>query len=353
MERFEWPTEILGRFLHFLALDGAQSSFQQLAHLTTNNHDLKRLSSHIPQPLVLTVAISGREIFLLPFLESTVTNVEIHWGDGVVDTLKNQRVESATHSYAADGDYTVRVFRAPGCDAATRALDHLGFSVYKGGNVKSWYKPLTSLKSLGNLGIRSLSHLFYQAFDFNLDLSKLRTSDIEDMSAMFFHATRFNSDIGDWDVSKVQNMEDMFRRTSAFNQDIGRWDVSRVSNMNGMFFLATGFNQPICGWDTSNVTDMANMFGRATAFNQPIGEWDVSNVANMGSMFAGAETFNQPLDKWDVRKVARRNYMFAGAWAFNQNLDTWELPPISEPSSDLDIFKDTPALLVRPSWLKK
>ena len=42
--------------------------------------------------------------------------------------------------------------------------------------------------------------------------------------------------IGDWDVSAVTSMDSMFFDASDFNQDLSKWDVSAVTEMNVMFF---------------------------------------------------------------------------------------------------------------------
>ena len=46
------------------------------------------------------------------------------------------------------------------------------------------------------------------------------------MNNMFFNATNFNQDISSWDVSNVNTMSHMFVNASSFNQNIGSWDVS-------------------------------------------------------------------------------------------------------------------------------
>ena len=116
------------------------------------------------------------------------------------------------------------------------------------------------------------------------------TTFVTDMSRMFYNATEFNQDISSWDVSNVRNMGGMFanssvydqsvgilRNSSSFNQDIGSWDVSNVTNMGSMFLGAISFNKDISGWDVSNVTNMESMFLNAISFDQDISDWDVSN----------------------------------------------------------------------------
>ena len=79
------------------------------------------------------------------------------------------------------------------------------------------------------------------------------TSEVTDMSRMFWDAHNFNQDISKWDVSSVTNMEDMFMCAKSFNQDISGWDVSKVTDMNEMFYdemfyKADNFNLENAPW---------------------------------------------------------------------------------------------------------
>ena len=67
------------------------------------------------------------------------------------------------------------------------------------------------------------------------------------MSRMFYDAFEFNQDLSKWDVSAVTNMAEMFSLARAFNQDLSKWDVSAVTNMNQMFSTAKNFRQTLCG----------------------------------------------------------------------------------------------------------
>ena len=117
--------------------------------------------------------------------------------------------------------------------------------------------------------------------------------------------------IGDWNTSDVTDMSRLFWDAQNFNQDISKWDVSSVTNMIEMFYCSLEFNQPIGKWkDTSNVTNMDHMFYGAWKFNQPIGEWDVSKVTNMNCMFCFSHSFNQPIGNWNIDSLQIMNCMF-------------------------------------------
>jgi surface protein len=347
----KFPNEVIGLFLRFLALGGASKASQRLAYLTTKDPELKNIADTMQRPLVIDIEIEDggySKSFTLPFAQATVAQIEIDWGDGSIDIVReafdtfflgaSQRC--ASHEYKEPGQYTVRVWPAQRTGAAPVAsLDHLGWLqfVENEEQVRAWWKSLRALCSLGNLGIRSLSYLFVNADRFNAPLDHLDVSAITNMTGMFYDAPSFNQPIASWNVTNVTNMSYMFHGAALFNQPIGEWNVSNVTDMQFMFRAASAFNQPIDNWDVSKVTNMKFMFDRALSFNQPIGSWDVSNVTDMSSMFLYSCSFNQPIGSWDVSKVTNMNLMFGVASAFNQPIGSWNVGNVIDMGS---MFRD-------------
>ena len=162
--------------------------------------------------------------------------------------------------------------------------------------------------------------MFYQASQFNADISRWDVSSVKSMSSMFRDASKFNADISRWDVSSVRNTEYMFLGALVFNADISRWDVSSVTNMQGTFERAYKFNADLSQWVTSSVTIMDFMFYYASQFNADLSRWDTSSVTSMERMFYGASQFNADITRWDTSSVG--DYpalaaMFSGATAWN------------------------------------
>jgi surface protein len=58
-----------------------------------------------------------------------------------------------------------------------------------------------------------MSRMFYEADVFNgkLDWNDNKLSKVTDMNHMFYDAPQFNRDITGWDVSSVTDMSNMFR----------------------------------------------------------------------------------------------------------------------------------------------
>jgi surface protein len=332
-EKAEWPTEILLQFLHFLAIEcdrNAVNAWNQLAYLVCKRDGLAQAARRMTRPILLRIKFEYGDpdtLFKIPFMQATSVCVDIDWGDGCVNELREKGAGYADHKYAAPGEYAVRILPARDNEIC---LDHLGFQNRL--STKSsivWWRPLREIVSLGRCGLRSLSYLFAYSFQLKVNLQDLRVEEIEDLNGMFFAAKSFDQPIGGWNVSKVTDMSYMFYGATNFNQCIGSWDVSKVTNMSGMFASTAEFNQPIGAWNVKNVSDMSHMFRDATKFNQPIGEWITSSVGKMTDMFFEAVSFNQPIGSWDVGHVTDMSYMFYEASEFNQPIGNWNVSNVT------------------------
>ena len=62
----------------------------------------------------------------------------------------------------------------------------------------------------------------------------LNTNNVTSLSQVFSDNMNFNLNIGAWDVGSVINMFAMFHGASSFNQDISGWNVSSVTNMRSI-----------------------------------------------------------------------------------------------------------------------
>jgi surface protein len=332
-----WPTETLSRLLHFLSVQcdaQAQRVWHQLAFLVCKGkNELAKFARIMPRPIVLRIEIKETSyVFKVPFMQATVVCVDVDWGDGHVDELREIGIGYIEHTFVDPGEYAVRIFPATVAPQPHLAvsLDHLG--CLPGIDTTSWHYPLREIISLGRCGLRSLSFLFSQSSLEVENLKELRTEGIADMSGMFCSARDFNQPIGGWDTRSVTNMDSMFYGAAEFNQPIGKWVVSNVVVMRSMFAHAAKFNHPIGDWSVSNVTDMNRMFLHASSFNHPIGKWDVRNVTNMKEMFSAAYSFSCPLGDWNVAKVKNMSQMFKNARSFDQPIGRWNVSSVTNMS---------------------
>jgi surface protein len=239
----------------------------------------------------------------------------IDWGDGTIES----KTDSATHTYATAGTYTIRV---------TGGLTQINFN--NGGD----RLKLLQIQNWGTTAWGSFENAYFGCANMTGTFTDAPVlSGVTNMSSCFRGCTLFNSAIGGWNMSTITDMANMFLSASAFNQNIGGWNTAAVTNMNSMFFGAIAFNNggsdSIKDWNTAAVTDMTTMFRFATPFNQPIGGWNTASVTNTSGMFRDARDFNQDISGWNVLAVTNMTDMFRRAFAssvaFNQSLAAWQL----------------------------
>jgi surface protein len=261
-------------------------------------------------------------------------NATVSWGDGASQNYTTNT--TCTHTYSNDGIYEVRISGTSigfqfaengGTDKLIRAESF--------GDIE-WFKSFEHASNLVSAPaaipttLNNLSRFFYQAYDFNSDISCWDVSNVTDMSHMFEFAYAFNQDIGSWDVSNVTDMECMFQIARSFNQDVGRWDMRSVENIDLMFRGADSFNQDISDWDISNLNRLQAVFEGSDSFNQDLSGWDVSNITSMSGLFLGADSFNQDIGNWDVSNVTNMNAMFFDAKSFNQDIGNWDVSNVTD-----------------------
>jgi hypothetical protein len=208
----EWPTDILRQFLRTLSVicdSSAQRAWGKLAFIVCKRDELAQFARNMPRPILLRVeADATNAMFKIPFMQATLVCVDVDWGDGCVDKLRESGNGYAEHKYAVPGEYAVRVFSAH--EQSGEGLDHLGFEESPSSvATASWWRPLVAIVGLGNCGLRSLSWLFAHSRAMKADLQWLVLGEVSNLSAMFF-ASEFDQPIGGWNVSRVTNMYGMF-----------------------------------------------------------------------------------------------------------------------------------------------
>ncbi|MBU2913272.1 BspA family leucine-rich repeat surface protein, partial [Reichenbachiella agariperforans] len=273
------------------------------------------------RPFITSWSVTAEEDITIGLNDDLLYDFSYIWKDdeGNVTDFGSHRSEDGDFStvFSETGTYTLEVFG--------------GFSHLTGNYPKD---QLLDVLQWGDIVWES----FYQSFnewpgaDFSTtDLPDL--SQVDDMSQMFFQATNFNGDLSAWDVSKVTNMSRMFENAESFSEGLNNWDVSQVINMSRMFFGTSVFNSDLSLWNVGSVTNMSSMFENASVFDGHLRDWDVSSVTNMSRMFENAENFNEDLSNWDVSQVINMSRMFFGTSVFNSDLSLWNVGSVTNMSS--------------------
>lgn len=253
--------------------------------------------------IVFDTTAAGTRTFSMNMNNYGPGTTTIYWGDNTQSTGAG----SNTHTYSNDGEYNIRVegtVQYIDCETVGVGPDE----VYIGKDVLGFKmgQRITYAGDVLGASVNTMEEMFYNASNFNQDISYWDTSNVTDMSWCFADASDFNQDIGSWDTSSVTTMEYMFYGASDFNQDIDGWDVGNVTEFADMFRRAFNFNQSLNSWDTSSAVDMSDMFYQATSMNSAIGNWDTSSVIGMTAMFFNASSFDQDISNWCVSQISSK-----------------------------------------------
>lgn len=299
-------------------------------------------------------------------------NIVIDWGDGTVESFSNPtNSESARHTYAVPGSYTITIDRFNNPRGLLWiARNTIGNTVwFMGYGHDNGIKEIVQWESTGysQIGVGSctleklpnhpppnttnLAGILQGSINFNQDLTvweeitpsnismafqgcfvltsipPLDTRNCTDFSRVFESCRLLEPDLSSWVTSNGTTMSHMLSDVVNFNSDITGWDVSKVTNFDRLFANHALFNYDINGWNVSSGTTFHGMFLGTQLFNQPLNSWNVSNATTMGEMFYATHAFNQPLNNWvvDSDKTTNLEGMFASSRAFNGDISTWQI----------------------------
>ena len=260
--------------------------------------------------------MSSASPITLPLIPLGLYSFTVNWGDGNTDFINTWNSPQATHTYAANGNYTVTI---------SGTIEGWSF------NSSQSSKYITSVVSWGplKLGNDGFNFTNCRSLDLSLVVDVLDLSGTANLKRVFAGCQTLTTinNVELWDTSSVITFEEAFVKDVNFNDDLSDWDMSNVQNTSGMFASCIDFNNGgsslINNWDVSTVFDMSGMFSSCIHFNQPIGNWDISSVTDISNMFAGAGAFNQNITTWNTTNVTNMNGVFANAVVFEQNLSNY------------------------------
>lgn len=220
--------------------------------------------------------------------------------------------------------------------------------------------------------VTNMADLFSFCTVFNQPLGHFNVSQVRSLNGAFSFAEEFLGEgLETWDTSKVIDMSDLFWNAVNFNGDISGWQTSAVLNLHRTFADAHVFNQAL-PWNVASVIDLRYVcdvpvcvtrafvcgdppsIGRAlelltvvdrrshhfvtygfactasfTFFDARLfagtglETWDVSSVVDMESAFVNTSAFNMDISDWSVAQVQDMSDVFANSTIFAQDLCAW------------------------------
>ena len=185
---------------------------------------------------------------------SSVSDLEIDWGDGTIQTVKSgddTSLESLglisnkyTHTYTDSYiDKTISIKHIDG----ESPIQFFSSDAIK--TVNRWYSEGYQPFEFSNGSDLSLT--FYGLGSLLETVPNAAPPNTTDLSGLFASTGLFNQDISGWDVSNVTGMRHMFEGASAFNQDLSSWCVTNItSSPEGFDDGATNWTLPRPVWGT-------------------------------------------------------------------------------------------------------
>lgn len=176
--------------------------------------------------------------------------------------------------------------------------------------------------------VTDMTEMFYFASMFDRDLSNWNTENLKYIDGIFESSYSFKgAGLENWKTSKIASLDNSFYNATEFNGDLSNWNVDKVTSMVSTFAYATNFDPPpyqMENWNTGKVVDMSGGFYAAYKFNEPgIAKWDVSKVKFFEYAFAYAYKFNVQIDQWNVKQMKNATRMFQKAEVFHHCISTW------------------------------
>ncbi|BDD00762.1 BspA family leucine-rich repeat surface protein [Persicobacter psychrovividus] len=239
---------------------------------------------------------------------SGASDFVIDWGDGTTTKGGSMGIDSLGHSYAHVGNYTVKV---------KGKVPHLSFisvqpySYEEGLLLKPNAEKVTELTQWGDNRWYSMSSMFSYAKDLKIKATdQPDLSHVETIGKMFYQAINFEGDLSLWNVSNVKCMESAFYKAVYFTSDLSAWDVENVTDFSRMFAHSYDFDSDLSHWNVSNAKDISYMFTWCKLFESDLSQWDVSNVTTMNGVFSHNLGFTSDLSQWDISNVTSMQSMF-------------------------------------------
>lgn len=190
---------------------------------------------------------SNDDQFTLPLgnsFNSTIT-ASVDWGDGNTDLISASNQAEVTHTYSAEGTYTIKM-----TPTEKNTVGIKGFRFNDGGDDQK----MERVENWGELNF--------------------------DGSAMFLGCANLSCTAPDIPNFTVANVGTSFGDCDALTSiDATRWDLSGQTQINLMFSgcdVLSDFDPS--GWDVSNITNMKAAFRNCQSVDFSMADWNLSSI---------------------------------------------------------------------------
>lgn len=202
---------------------------------------------------VETVGGSGAGKFALPLRTTSVCSLTVHWGDGKSDVITVYNQTEATHTYAANGIYEIKILESATNVSFYTAAVLDGLKLVETINVPQTVlltngtgspfrncTNMTAFNSYAKIKLIGDCQMFFRACSnlTTIDLSIFDTTDVTSMSSFLRSCPKVTSvDIRSWNVAKMTTLTSLFNScTLLASINMTGLNFAAVTNIGSAFF---------------------------------------------------------------------------------------------------------------------
>ena len=221
---------------------------------------------------------------------SNVTTSSVDWGDGSTNLLSSSAQPEITHTYSAEGVYTIKMTPTTGVQGIKGIRFNNGGDKLKILTVENWGSinfnqpnmffgcanlTCTAPDTMFKFGTTGPSFMFASCTNLtSLDVTRWDLSGTSNIGFSFSSCTNLSDiDPSGWDVSNITNMKALFKNCQNVDFSMADWNLSSISTSNGIEQLLRATGGATVALSTANYD--ATLIGWAANSNTPDGSYTV------------------------------------------------------------------------------
>tara|TARA_R110000772_G_scaffold1236_1_gene4381 strand:+ start:1135 stop:2199 length:1065 start_codon:yes stop_codon:yes gene_type:complete len=275
-----------------------------------------------------TQAGSASDTFVLN-LQTGVTNMTVHWGDGNSDLITTYNQAELTHVYTVGGTYQISLdgsftgfLYQTGDKLKISSIDNWGTNAFSKMNYAfsgCSNMVLNATDEPDMLGCITLSNMFSGCSSLNSEINFSTTSNVTIFTNFLYGCTSLNSNVT-LNTDSAITFASMFFGNTVFNSNVTFSNTSNVGTFIQMFMSCPVFNKPLT-FDCSSLTTTYRMFLYAYGFNSAVNFTNTSILSNAFQMFRDASSFDQDISAFDITSLTNATGMLQNSSFSTANYD--------------------------------